>query len=707
MKVDRDNAAVRQMLAENDRRMAIIRAPFNPITGEGSTFMKDRVKLSIQDMDYDWWVPKQMMKHPLVAALDKYRSVRRLIEEELKLKYDDEAREAVIEELCRVRTRYDFAFWAAFYVYIKPKGGGDDTLFRLNRPQRRLVERLERMRLANKPIRLILLKARQWGGSTCIQLYMAWLQLVHKVGLNSLIVAHQGTASDEIKDMFDKMIDAYPVSMLHALGEEYSEKEKKYVGVGTSGAIHRVPQRNFKIKVGTAERPDSARGGDYNLVHCSEVGLWRKTDGKSPKDIVMGACKGVLYRPYTMIVYESTAKGVGNFFHKEWLAAKEGKSMMEALFIPWFGIDDYSLPLTARERRELAERLWLNRNQTDAASDREEPGSYLYWLWEQGATLEAINWYIHERAGCDDHAMMAAEFPSDDIEAFANSGEPVFEPSQVQKLRRSCKPPKYVGELVGAGDEGADALRDLRFVLNERTGRLSVWEKPEIDPDEKVKNRYLVVVDIGGRGRKADWSVITVFDRLFMMDGEFPAVVAQWYGHIDMDILSWKAAQIAKWYDDALLVIESNTLETHDKERQVDGDHAQYILNQVKEVYDELYARKQSEEDIRQGLPRKYGFHTNSATKPMVIDTLIRTVRRQEYVERDEGALDEYIVYERRPNGSYGAQTGYHDDRLMTRAIGLHICYREMDVPKVVPRRKPGDRMNSRPRTSKSAATVT
>ena len=236
---------------------------------------------------------------------------------------------------------------------------------------------------------------------------------------------------------------------------------------------------------------------------------------------------------------------------------------------------------------------------------------------------------------------------------------------------------------------------------------MSVWEKPEIDPDEKVKDRYLVVVDIGGRGRKADWSVITVFDRLFMMDGEFPAVVAQWYGHIDMDILSWKAAQIAKWYDDALLVIESNTLETHDKERQVDGDHSQYILNQVKEVYDELYARKQSEEDIRQGLPRKYGFHTNSATKPMVIDTLIRTVRRQEYVERDEGALDEYIVYERRPNGSYGAQTGYHDDRLMTRAIGLHICYREMDVPKVVPRRKPGDRMNSRPRASKSAATIT
>ena len=47
--------------------------------------------------------------------------------------------------------------------------------------------------------------------------------------------------------------------------------------VGRSGAIYRVPSRNCKIKIGTAERPDSCRGGDYNLVHCSEVGIWKKT----------------------------------------------------------------------------------------------------------------------------------------------------------------------------------------------------------------------------------------------------------------------------------------------------------------------------------------------------------------------------------------------------------------------------------------------
>ena len=154
-----------------------------------------------------------------------------------------------------------------------------------------------------------MLKARQWGGSTTTQLYMAWLQFLHKKGLNSLIIAHQGSGSDEIKDMFDRMIADYPVEMLHPLGDAWSENEVKMVGVGKSGSIHRVPQRNCKIKIGTAERPDSCRGGDYNLVHLSEVGLWRKTEGKSPEDIVRSACSGILYRPLTMIVYESTANG--------------------------------------------------------------------------------------------------------------------------------------------------------------------------------------------------------------------------------------------------------------------------------------------------------------------------------------------------------------------------------------------------------------
>ena len=673
------------ILKENDKRNADVYQKFDPISGIGS--IGERVEVRIDGFPLEiQYIPVEMLSIPLVKLLIKCGSIIKFLTEELEVEYSEEDRLKVIEQFVRLRCRYDFAFWAALYVYIKNKGGGDDVLFRLTRPQRKFVERLEKLRKANKPIRIVLLKARQWGGSTTSQLYMAWLQLVHKVGLNSLIIAHQGAGSDEIKDMFDRMIKAYPITMLYKLGETYNENESKLVGVGHSGSIHRVPQRNCKIKIGTAERPDSCRGGDYNLVHLSEVGLWKTTDGKKPEDIVRSACSGILLKPYTMIVYESTANGTGNFFQREYDAAKRGTSQFEAMFVSWFDIEQYSLSFeNENEKADFAIWLWKNRNNGSASSARAESGKYLWWLWEQGATLEAINWYVQERAKYNEHAPMASEYPSDDVEAFVHSGERVFDKYKVDEFRASCKPPKYVGDVYADGDSGKDALKNLRFA-EDTQGLLWIWDLPEIDDKEIVTNRYLTIVDIGGRSKKADWSVILVIDRLFMLDGDRPEVVAQWYGHIDMDILAWKAAQIAAFYDNSLLVIESNTLETHDKERQVDGDLSHFILNQIKDVYPNLYARKQTEDEIREGLPRKYGFHTNVATKPMIISTLIKVVREHLYTERDERCLDEYVVYEKKQNGAFGAITGKHDDLLMTRAIGLHICFFEMPIPTIVMR---------------------
>lgn len=669
------------ILAENTRRLSVIKAPFNPYTGEGA--VGEREKVEIPDFPIrTQYLPVQMLNVPLIKQILSAGSIEKFITDTLNVEYTDEEKQKVIEAFVRVRNKEDFCFWAATYVYIKNKGGGEDVLFRLTRPQRRFVARLEKKRRAGKPIRIVLLKARQWGGSTTSQLYMAWLQLVHKVGLNSLIIAHQGMASDEIKDMFDRMIKSYPTSLLYEMGAQYDENESKFVGVGKSGAIHRVPQRNCKIKLGTAERPDSCRGGDYNLVHCSEVGIWKKTDGKSPEDIVRSACSGILLEPYTMIVYESTANGTGNFFQREYDAAKRGQSQFEAMFVSWFDIDQYSMPIEDVEA--FATNLWLNRNNENANSNREESGRYLWWLWEKGATLEAINWYIQERSKYNDHGQMASEYPSDDVEAFVHSGARVFDRYKVELLRGACKAPKYIGDVYGDADTGEDCLKNLRF-SEDRQGLLWVWSLPEIDENVKVANRYLAIVDIGGRSKKADWSVITVIDRMFMMEGGKPAIVAQWYGHIDMDLLAWKSAQIAAFYDNALLVIESNTAETKDRERNVDGDQSAYILNQIKGVYDNLYARKQSEEDIKQKAPRKLGFHTNTRTKPMIISTLVKMVRESGYVERDERCLDEYLTYEKK-GSVYAAIAGKHDDLLMTRAIGLHICYYEMDMPVIVNR---------------------
>lgn len=684
---------IAEVLSENERRNERNNAPFNPVTGEGSIMSSTRMIVEIPDFPIRvQWLPESMMRVPLIKKIIKAGSLETfyntvLVPEYAKkgmsLKYCEEEKCKIIEQFVRVRNRHDYAFWAATLVYIKSKGGGEDILFRLNRAQRILVERLEEMRLAQMPIRLVLLKARQWGGSTCIQLYMSWLQLCHEVGLNSLIVAHQGIASDEIEDMFKRMIAEYPVEYLHELGEPYNEDEPKFVGVGKSGNIHRVPQRNCKIKLGTAERPDSARGGDYNLVHCSEVALWKKTEGKSPKQIVRAATSGIPLKPLTLIAYESTANGTGNFFTHEYDDAKNKRSQFEALFIAWYEIEMYSEPIEDRE--SFARELIVNKENTNVNSTREEPGRYLWWLWERGVTLEAIHWYMLERRKYTDHADMASEYPSDDVEAFVHSGQMVFDKYQVEALKSSCRAPRYVGDVYGKDIEGVDALKELRF-HEDHQGQLWIWDLPEIDPQDKITDRYITVVDIGGRSHKADWSVICVLDRLFQMEGGKPVVVAQWYGHIDMDLLAWKAAQVAAFYDESLLVIESNTLETHDRDRSVDGDQSSYILNLVKAVYPNLYARKQSDEDIRNGVPTKYGFHTNVATKPKIVSNLVKTIREGLYVERDERCLDEYLTYERKPNGAYGAIDGMHDDLLMSRGIGLLLCFTELDLPEVVSR---------------------
>ena len=678
------------ILTENDRRNEIMFAPCDYLTGRGS--IGERVRVSISDFVIPvQWIPVDMMSIPFVQKLVGAGSIHAFLSDVLQVEPNDIDYHKVSEKFIRLRYRYDFAFWAASLIRIHNKDGGDDVLFRLRYPQRILVSHFEAKRRAGLPIRLILLKARQWGGSTTTQIYMMWLQFFHATGLNSLIIAHKGAISDEIKDMFDNAIKAYPVELLHKMGDTFSVNEPKMVGVGKSGSTSRVPQRNCKIKVGTAERPDGCRGGAYSLVHLSEVGIWKKTEGKSPEDIVRSACSGILLRPLTMIVMESTANGTGNFFHTEYKAASDPDtpSQFDALFIAWFQIEQYSIPFENSDRlKEFALWLYENRENDNVMTAREQSGRYLWWLWQKGATLEAINWYVKERSGKNSHAVMASEYPSDDVEAFVHSGSMVFDKYDVEEFNKACRPPRFIGEVYAKGDEGEAALENLRF-SDDAQGRLWIWAKPEDDDEVEVTDRYLTIVDVGGRSDKADWSVIVVIDRINMIDGDRPAVVAQWYGHCDIDRLAWKAAQIAAFYNNSLLVIESNTLETHDRERQVEGgDQSQYILNQISHIYPNLYARRQSEDEIRQGVPRKYGFHTNVATKPMIISTLVKAIRDHIYTERDSRCLDEYLTYERKPNGSYGAIIGHHDDILMTRAIGLHICFYEMEIPRILPKQK-------------------
>ena len=105
----------------------------------------------------------------------------------------------------RLRCRHDFEYWCATCAVVKIKTSEHDGPFILNPPQRRVAAVLERDRVAGLPIRLILLKARQWGGSTLIQMYMGWIQSCRRRNWNSLICAHVKDAASGIRGMYTKV----------------------------------------------------------------------------------------------------------------------------------------------------------------------------------------------------------------------------------------------------------------------------------------------------------------------------------------------------------------------------------------------------------------------------------------------------------------------------------------------------------------------
>ncbi len=675
------NIEVAKMLEENKRRLEVFNEPFDPISGVGAPLERFHFKIK----ELDWHLPVRLREVALIAELQKRGSIAKFLRKN-KIDADDANIQRVMRQLVEVRIKEDFCFWAASFVTIKRKQDestahlGSEMKFVLNRPQRKTLEVIEDMRLNNKPIRMIILKARQWGGSTLVQMYMAWLQLVHRPGLYSAIVAHQSSSAMNIRSMYSRMLKKYPPSLI-GLEPTPNLQLTPYGGSRTDVTItqNKAQARDVVISIGSMQSPESVRGADIALAHFSEVGLWRQTEGKTPEDVIQAISSSILEVPMTMDVMESTAKGENNLFHHEWLDAKAGRSKRVPVFVPWYEIALYTMSFkNDEERHDFAEELYRNREKINARSVREESGVYLFSLWLRGATLEAIKWYIDKRRTYRSHDAMASEYPSDDEEAFAHSGQNVFDRDKVKLLEQTCCLPKYVGEVRGKEPSGPNALKNLRFI-DDKTGCLKIWEMP--DTSFKAKDRYLVATDVGGRSERADFSVILVLDRWWRNEGEGDVVVAEWHGHIRHDLLAWKMAQIAAFYNNALLVVESNTFESRDLDTE--GEHSAFILEQIGRTYRNMYARQSTPDKIKKTRRKMWGFQTNVHTKALIIDNLITMIDDRLYTEREIEALNEYRVYQRTEKGTLEAAEGYHDDRLMARAIGLYIS-QTMPLPRAI-----------------------
>ena len=639
-----------EIINENRRRLHEINAPYNPITGEGSISTPRREVFIEGSPVPRMFLPVDFANTAFVRELPEI-GFRGFADKYLLSGLNDEVKMNIWLSFAAERIKFDFEFFAYTCLVIPMKGGGKDIPFKLNRPQRKFLAKLEELRLAGKPINIILCKSRQWGGSTLTQLYMLWIQLLHRRNWNSAICAHVKGPAQIIRGMLQKACDNMPTWATNGL----TIKTSPFEGASNTRVIN---YSNSRYSVGSSEKPENLRSEDISMAHLSEVGLWRKTQGKEPEDLVQSIFGSINDGPYTMRVMESTAKGVGNYFHREWLRAVRGQSNMNPVFIAWYMDDKNSKPIPQREYAKFIDSMT----------------EYEYELFELGATLEAIAWY-REKSRDMDPWRMKSEFPSTAEEAFQSTGTGIFPRKYIENAKATCTDPVAYGDFVADGIKRKEAFKNIRFEECDQQGsnenKLKVWIKP--DRSNNYIDRFVVSVDVGGVSQTSDYSVIKVADRLPMLEVEgVPEIAAEWHGHIEHDLLIWKAAQIAEAYGHALLVIESNTLETEGTE----GDNFEYIMDEIVPYYDNLYYRNMADH-IRNKVPLVYGFHTNTKTKPMIINNLKSALRDLLYIERSIDTVFELMLFELKPDGkTMGAVDGCHDDLVMATAILIYVCYK-------------------------------
>jgi hypothetical protein len=623
------------VLKENSARLSLINQRGDPRSGLGCG--DGRVELKVGGGSV--WLPEPMFEEPMVVKISEMGW-------DWFVKKSALPEEFLLDKLWELRRKHDFEFWCWQCVKILDKESKKLVRFELRPPQRRLLEALERMRIAGVPIRVILLKARQWGGSTLVQVYMAWIQQEWRRNWHSAIIGDVEQQSKNIRGMYKKLADNFPRDLGSITFVPYEGQQK----------VQMIAERGCIVGIGSAKTPDAFRSYDFSMLHMSEVGLWKETEQRSPEDLAQALAGALSDAPYTLCVKESTAKGVGNYFHRQWTESVAGRTRDVPVFVSWYDIDLYTSPVD--DYQELWESL----------------DSYERDLWDMGATLEGIQWYrLKLSADMNGNRWrMCSEFPSNAEEAFQTTGYRAFSHAYTSKAAATCRPAKYVGDIYGASQKGADALNGVEFRVG--NGPLKIWELP--DAKDPVTNRYALFADIGGRTDRADYSVIRVLDRYWMKEGGVPEIVATWRGHLDQDLFAWKCAQLAKFYRMGLLAVEVNSLRPKEAE-----EHHLTVLDEIAKYYRNLFARTDPEK-LRQGVPARYGFHMNSATKPMIIDTLNGALRDGAYIERDQESVFEMQMYEIKTDGTMGAVEGQHDDLVIGTAGAVWLAIKHMGAVK-------------------------
>lgn len=500
-----------------------------------------------------------------------------------------------------------------------------------NVPQLKFYNTIRDLHSKNKPIRIIILKARQMGFSTMTEAIMFKLTATQK-NIRTGIIAHEDKATDNLFNMsklfYDRLPDEWKPEIKASNAKELVFNNKDGTGL------------NSKFSVMTASGEAQGASATYQNLHISEFALW-----KGNKNLILGTLlQTVPNLPNTMVIIESTARGY-NEFKDMWDAAISGQNDYTPLFFAWWEMPEYKMPYSGFELNPEEEELKRRFNLTD----------------EQ---LEWRRWCIRNNCN-NDLNIFHQEYPSYPEEAFVATGSCAFDSDAVVNRLKHIPKPIRIGDFrynVRYSPDGRQiTVSDEKFT-DYNQGAIKIYEEPEPGVP------YVLAGDPAGEG--SDYSTMQVINN---MNGRQVAVYRK--QRIDPDKYAEAAYCLGRYYNWALIGIETN--------------FTPYVHKQLDKMqYPYVYVR-QIEDNFSKAVTTSFGFRTTSITRPVIIDELKRIVRDETGVFNDYLTLNEMLTFSMNERGTKEeALPGKHDDLVIALAIAYYIRSQQRTYKELTPQVK-------------------
>lgn len=565
------------------------------------------------------------------------------------------------------RARADFPFFCRAFLRVRPKrdvsvDGIRQALvpFVFNEAQVLVWNAMAKMISEDRPVRLVICKARQVGISTFFCAYVFW-RTWRESHVHSLLAAQVKTTLatflETMNIFYESLPSGYrPATRSGKRGSRVSKTEMYFA------------DRQSQVII-TPANPEAGRGIAVQHALCSEVASYKDPDEFFGSFMpAMGRDAG------TTLIMESSPKD--GWFWEKYSEAKFKTSVFEAIFIPWWRMTSlYAIPVTKRQHGTIS-RLTDAQGQivTFSKEERREQAALSKLAAKKGLppiTDAQMLWRQRsiENDFDGDEEFFNQEFPRDDISCFERATKSAFK-SILPLVRQTTESaeerfPNIIrgviqGEFLDNGQEpvGLGVAQEHKpgWIDQERRPGLLMFEEP------KPTNTYVIGADVADGvegGEDEDLDADSCFSVVCVYCCNTREQVAEWRGRIDPHDFADVIAKLGYYYGNvdgpAMINVEINNM----------GHTTVDRLSRYIQYPNPFKWPKFDESGV---LTKKDYWETNARTKQLMIAGLRVAVRDGLFIVRSAGLMEEMANYQVH-NGRYRAGSGTYADRIIAAAL--------------------------------------